>query len=70
MTQGLPVADDLQVVQRVAAVGQQHGNGLGGVDDAAAAHGHQAVTAVHIVINHRFIVSTIGSIQHWWFLSG
>ena len=29
--------DDLQVVQRVAAVAQQHGHGLAGVDDAAAA---------------------------------
>ena len=43
---GLAGPDDLQVVQRVTAVAQQHGHGLAGVDDAAAADGGDDVGAV------------------------
>ena len=43
---GRPDPDDLQVVQRVTAVAQQHGHGLAGVDDAAAADRDDRVGSV------------------------
>ena len=42
----LPAADDLQVVERVAAVAEEGGHGLAGVDRAAAPAGHHQVDAL------------------------
>ena len=42
----LAAPDQLDVVERVAAVAEQHGDGLAEVDDAAAADGHDQVRAV------------------------
>jgi hypothetical protein len=42
----LPAPDQLDVVERVAAVAEQHGDGLAEVDDAAAADGQDQVRSV------------------------
>ena len=46
LPQRLPAADHLQVVERVAGVGQHGGQRLAGVDGAAAAHGDHQVAAL------------------------
>ena len=46
LCQGLPAADDLQVIQRVSGVGQQRGHSLSGVQHAAAPDGDHHIAAL------------------------
>lgn len=41
----LPFADNLQVIQRIAAVGEERGDGFAGIDGAAAAEGDDHAAA-------------------------